>query len=76
MGWMIVLFFGPLSGTLSVSGLMFLVLGGVLYTIGGFIYGAKPKWLEFKYFGHHEIFHIFILLGSLAHFLCVYFYVI
>ncbi|MBP0726940.1 hemolysin III family protein [Bacillus sp. RG28] len=76
MGWMIVLFIKPLSGTLSISGLLFLLLGGVFYTIGGFIYGAKPKWLEFKYFGHHEIFHIFILLGSLAHFLCVYFYVI
>ncbi|UJA81709.1 hemolysin III family protein, partial [Bacillus cereus] len=49
---------------------------GIFYTIGGFIYGAKPKWLEFKYMGHHEIFHVFVLLGSLAHFLSVYCYVI
>ncbi|OOG94030.1 hypothetical protein BTH41_03043 [Bacillus mycoides] len=76
MGWLIVLFFAPLSENLSIEGILFLVLGGVFYTIGGFIYGAKPKWLEFKYIGHHEIFHIFVLLGSLAHFLCVYCYVI
>ncbi|MGG0239580.1 PAQR family membrane homeostasis protein TrhA [Bacillus rhizoplanae] len=76
MGWLIIFFFAPLSENLSVNGLVLLILGGVFYTIGGFIYGAKPKWLEFKYMGHHEIFHIFVLLGSLAHFLCVYFYVI
>ncbi|MBY0595990.1 PAQR family membrane homeostasis protein TrhA [Bacillus bingmayongensis] len=76
MGWLIVLFFAPLSENLSMEGILFLVLGGIFYTIGGFIYGAKPKWLEFKYMGHHEIFHIFVLLGSLAHFLCIYFYVI
>ncbi|KEK25616.1 PAQR family membrane homeostasis protein TrhA [Bacillus gaemokensis] len=76
MGWLIVLFFSPLSESLSIEGISFLVLGGVFYTIGGCIYGAKPKWLEFKYMGHHEIFHIFVLLGSLAHFLCVYCYVI
>ncbi|MGG2063298.1 PAQR family membrane homeostasis protein TrhA [Bacillus sp. S14(2024)] len=76
MGWLIIFFFAPLSENLSTNGLVLLILGGVFYTIGGFIYGAKPKWLEFKYMGHHEIFHIFVLLGSLAHFLCVYFYVI
>ncbi|PEZ04332.1 hemolysin [Bacillus sp. AFS018417] len=76
MGWLIIFFFAPLSENLSVNGLVLLILGGVFYTIGGFIYGAKPKWLEFKNMGHHEIFHIFVLLGSLAHFLCVYFYVI
>lgn len=76
MGWLIIFFFAPLSENLSTGGLVLLILGGLFYTIGGFIYGTKPKWLEFKYMGHHEIFHIFVLLGSLAHFLCVYFYVI
>ncbi|WP_368731121.1 hemolysin III family protein [Pseudomonas sp. 2995-1] len=48
----------------------------MLYTIGGIIYGMKPEFLNFKNFGFHEIFHIFILLGSLAHFLSVFLYVI
>lgn len=76
MGWMVVFVFPPLSGSLHSAGMFLLVLGGVLYTIGGVIYGAKPKFLEFKYMGFHEIFHIFILLGSLAHFLSVFLFVI
>jgi hemolysin III len=76
MGWMIVLFIIPLSEVLVAQGLALLVAGGVLYTLGGVIYGSKPEWLTFKHFGYHEIFHLFILVGSLAHFLSVYFYVI
>ncbi|MDN3017489.1 hemolysin III family protein [Paenibacillus sp. BSR1-1] len=76
MGWMIVFVFSPLAGSLNPWGLFLLVLGGIFYTIGGIIYGAKPKFLEFKHLGFHEIFHIFILLGSLAHFLSVFLYVI
>ncbi|WHY78585.1 hemolysin III family protein [Neobacillus sp. WH10] len=76
MGWMIVFVFSPLTGSLNPVGLFLLILGGIFYTIGGVIYGAKPKFLETKYLGFHEIFHIFIMLGSLAHFFTVYLYVI
>jgi hemolysin III len=76
MGWMIIFVFSPLTGSLNPMGLVLLILGGIFYTIGGVIYGAKPKFLETKYLGFHEIFHIFILLGSLAHFFSVFLYVI
>ncbi|ADU31713.1 PAQR family membrane homeostasis protein TrhA [Evansella cellulosilytica] len=76
MGWIVIFFFSPLSNVLNSNGLMLLIVGGVLYTIGGVIYGIKPKFLSFKHMGYHEIFHIFILLGSLAHFLSVYLYVL
>ncbi|MBT2654869.1 hemolysin III family protein [Bacillus sp. ISL-18] len=76
MGWMIVFVFSPLTGSLNPVGLFLLILGGIFYTIGGVIYGAKPKFLETKYLGFHEIFHIFILFGTLSHFLSVYLYVI
>ncbi|MFE8700503.1 hemolysin III family protein [Cytobacillus sp. FJAT-54145] len=76
MGWMVVFVASPLSSILSIKGLFLLVLGGVLYTIGGIIYGAKPKFLQSKYMGFHEIFHIFIMLGSTAHFLCVFMFVL
>ncbi|UTR13293.1 hemolysin III family protein [Salipaludibacillus sp. LMS25] len=76
MGWLVVFFFAPLSEVMAFPGLMLLLAGGILYTIGGVIYGWKPHWIEFKHIGYHEIFHIFILLGSLAHFLSVYLYVI
>lgn len=76
MGWMAMFLIVPLYNALSANGLALLVGGGVLYTIGALIYATKPSFLKFNSFEHHEIFHIFIMLGSLAHFLCVYYYVI
>jgi hemolysin III len=76
MGWMAIFVFSPLASNMETTGLVLLVVGGVLYTLGGIIYGLKPKWLQFKQMGFHEIFHIFILLGSLTHFLSVYLYVL
>ncbi|MDP4164757.1 MAG: hemolysin III family protein [Bacillota bacterium] len=76
MGWMIVFVASPLSRVINLEGLSLLILGGIFYTIGGVIYGIKPAFLKSKYLGYHEIFHVFILLGTLAHFLCVYVYVL
>lgn len=76
MGWIIVFAFSPLSESLSSAGVLLLLLGGILYTVGGVIYAVKPKFLEFNHMGFHEIFHIFIMMGSMAHFLCVFMYVI
>ncbi len=76
MGWLAIFLFKPLLASLSNIGLGLLIGGGILYTIGGLIYAMKPNFLQFKYLGFHEIFHIFILLGSLCHFLCIYLFVI
>lgn len=76
LGWMAVFLISPLSENLPTGGISLLIIGGLVYTIGGVIYAAKPKFLQFKHFGFHEIFHIFILLGSFMHFLSVYIYVL
>ena len=76
MGWAALFMIKPLTAVLPVISLFWLVLGGVLYTIGGVIYGVKPEKLRIGKWGFHEIFHIFILLGSLSHFICVFTYVI
>ena len=76
MGWIIVFVFQPLADHIETAGLVYLVLGGVIYTLGGVIYAIKPKFLEFKHLGFHEIFHLFILAGSLCHFLAVNYYVL
>jgi len=76
MGWISIFIIGPLSKAISPQGVFYLALGGVFYTIGGIIYGVKPKCLDFKYLGFHDIFHIFVMLGSLTHFYCVFKYVI
>ncbi|MCK1999277.1 hemolysin III family protein [Psychrobacillus psychrodurans] len=76
MGWMIIFLAPTLADSLGSAGLFYLILGGVSYTIGGIIYGIKPNLPFIKKLGFHEIFHIFILLGTLFHFICVYGYVL
>lgn len=71
MGWTAILFFKPILTIISFKALAWLLIGGILYTIGGIIYATKPKFLEMKSMGFHEIFHIFILLGSLSHFIVI-----
>lgn len=69
MGWLIVFYFKDLSLNLHEKGVFYLVLGGVLYTIGAILYSIKK--IKFN----HAIFHIFVLGGSFCHFLSVYLYV-
>lgn len=76
MGWIIVFLASPLAEVLGSEGLFYLIIGGVFYTIGGIIYGVKPNIPFIKRLGFHEIFHIFILLGTISHFVCVFTYVI
>ena len=76
MGWIIIFLAKPLTEALGSEGIFFLILGGVLYTIGGIIYGIKPNISFIKKLGFHEIFHIFILLGTISHFICVFAYVL
>ena len=69
MGWIIVFAFKPLLNNLAFEGVVWLVLGGISYTIGAVLYSIKK--LSFN----HAIFHIFVLIGSFCHFIAVYFYV-
>ena len=70
MGWVALFMIKPLSAILPSISLFLLIFGGVLYTIGGVIYAVRSPKLKIGNWGFHEIFHIFILLGSLSHFLC------
>lgn len=76
MGWIIIFFSPTLATSIGANGMLLLIVGGIAYTVGGFIYWLKPKFLEFKHMGFHEIFHVFIMVGSLFHFFCIYSYVI
>jgi hemolysin III len=75
MGWIIVIAILPLSQAFSKGGLFWLAAGGLFYSIGAVIYAFKKPDPLPKIFGFHEIFHIFILLGSLSHFIMIYYYV-
>lgn len=76
MGWIIIFLAPSLAESLGTQGLLYLIGGGIFYTIGGIIYGLKPNLPFIKKLGFHEIFHIFILLGTIFHFICVYEFVI
>ena len=69
LGWLVVVAGWPLVHRLSTEGLVWLALGGAFYTAGAVIYAAKKPNPVPHVFGFHEIFHIFVMLGSLAHFL-------
>lgn len=75
MGWIALFALKPLYASLSLGGFIFLLLGGIMYTIGGIIYGLKKPNFSPE-FGFHEIFHIFVLLGSFCHYWAILKYVI
>ena len=74
MGWFVV-FIPNILTQLPTTAFVLLLAGGLSYTIGGLIYWTKKPNI-FQTFGFHEIFHIFILIGSFLHFLFIYFYII
>lgn len=75
LGWAAVGAIYPLYLNLGLNGVLLLVFGGLSYTIGAIVYGKKPTF-SFMKFGFHEVFHLFILLGSGFHFFMIYYFVI
>ena len=74
MGWVCVAVFGKLINTMSAVAFGFLLAGGIIYTIGGVIYAIKIPALDNKkkFFGTHELFHLFVMGGSICHFICMF----
>ena len=77
MGWLCVLAFVPIFHNLPRAGFGWLLAGGIIYTIGGVIYALKLPIFNAKHknFGSHEVFHVFVMLGSVCHFVVMYFFV-
>ena len=77
MGWLCVLAFVPIFHSLPRAGFDWLLAGGIIYTIGGIIYGLKLPLFDARHknFGSHEIFHVFVMLGSICHYIVMYFFV-
>lgn len=80
MGWVVLIAIYPLFKVFQEANLLYslawLVAGGIFYTIGALIYGLKWPNLNLKHFGFHEIFHIFVMLGSACHFWFILIYVL
>ena len=69
-GWAVLPFTQQTTEVLTRTGFLFLLWGGISYTLGAILYGigAKKKWF-------HSIFHIFVVLGSALQLICIFFYV-
>ena len=75
MGWLSVIAIFPMIETLQVGALVWIFIGGLFYTIGAIIHGLKKPNPIPNVVGAHEIFHLFVLLGSASHFWVMYNYI-
>lgn len=71
MGWCIILAWDVTVRAIAAPGLWLLIGGGVAYTVGAVLYGIGKK---HRYM--HSVFHLFVVLGSILQFLCIFFYVV
>lgn len=71
MGWCIIFFIKPTIELLGLGGMVYLISGGIAYTIGAVLYeiGKTKRYM-------HSIFHLFVIAGSVLHFFMILFYVI
>lgn len=69
MGWGIIFFIPQTMDVLTVPGFLWILSGGIAYTVGAVLYGigAKARWF-------HSVFHIFVVIGSVLQFIGVYLY--
>ena len=72
MGWMAVIVMGKLLPEMSTKEAVYLFSGALFFTVGAIIYAIKRPNPYPDIIGFHEIFHIFILLGGLAHYLMIF----
>ncbi|MBT7553112.1 hemolysin III family protein [bacterium] len=75
MGWIILIFY-PMLSHIPVMGLVWLFLGGASYSLGVIFYGLDKKLPRGRWWGMHEIFHLFVLFGSFAHWWFIFKYLI
>ena len=71
MGWFAIFLMKPLFYAIGINGILLLVGGGISYTVGAVLYviGKKKRYI-------HSVFHVFVLLGTLLHYICIINYVI
>lgn len=74
MGWTCVLAFTQIINNMSHAAFLWLLAGGLIYTAGGVIYALKLPLFNSRHknFGSHEIFHLFVMGGSVCHYIVMY----
>jgi hemolysin III len=69
MGWLVVLFSGPVIRSIELMGYLWIVIGGLFYTLGIIFF----KFTKFRF--HHLVWHLMVIGGSISHFIAIYFYI-
>ena len=74
MGWVCILAITKIISALPKAGFIWLLAGGIIYTLGGILYALKLPLFNSRHknFGSHEIFHLFVMGGSLCHYVMMY----
>lgn len=68
MGWLVVIAFVPLTRVVDSAALFWLVTGGIAYTVGAVFFALDTLVPRTRWFGMHEVFHLFVMFGSFSHF--------
>lgn len=76
LGWIAVIPMARLWEAFPIEAFMLMLLGGVAYTIGGVIYATKICNFFPNRFGFHEVFHIFVSVGTALHFIMIAGYIL
>jgi hemolysin III len=76
MGYLAVFAIVPLARAVPVTGLLWLIAGGMAYTVGAVIYSRQRPDPFPGRFGHHEIWHLLVLTGSACHFAFMVYHVV
>lgn len=76
MGYLAMVAVVPLARAVQLSGLLWLISGGVAYTVGAVIYSRRRPDPFPGVFGHHEIWHVLVLIGSACHFAFMVYHVV
>ncbi len=71
MGWLCIMASGQMAATMPAGAITGLVVGGLFYSIGALVYITKKPDFYPAVFGFHELWHIFVILGALAHFMVI-----
>ncbi len=71
MGWLIVAAAGEMANTLPTDVIAWLIIGGIIYTLGAVVYITKKMDFKPGVFGFHEVWHIFVILAAAAHYISI-----
>ncbi len=74
MGWTVILWLPQIWDSLGPGAILWITIGGVFYTVGAVFFVTKRPRLFPRIFSHHELFHVFVVLASVAHFLAIVLY--